>query len=428
MSRETREIKRMAGMLAARMLDLKLYQVEDRRRRQGRRWSLEVALRMVLVGMAAGRQSVAEIEELTERMSPSLRRKLGIGRRLPDTTLHDILVRLGVYDMRQCLRHLNVEAWRRKSLQLEGLPFHAVAMDGKGTAVPYWDHHYSQQKTYDDGRKAHGIVRTVTACLISTAAKPILDCFPIPAETSEMGIFPHAFESLVRNYGGLFQLVTYDAGVPSKDNCQCVVDAGKDFFFRVKNENWLIFKDLHRRLDRKSPDEAWAETEDVVGNNKSVLRRVFVAKAVDSSWGWASVQSLIRVNVQTVNKGRVTHEEDKYYLSSLPPERLSGKQWLRLSRGHWAVENNGHWTLDAIFREDERPWIKSFPRATVVLMVLRRIVYTLLALFRAVTLRSEQNRSMRWKRLIHWVLDTLIAVTEEQLEGLNFQKEAKTFC
>jgi hypothetical protein len=92
------------------------------------------------------------------------------------------------------------------------------------------------------------------------------------------------------------------------------------------------------------------------------------------------------------------------------------------------VENNGHWTLDVIFKEDDRPWIKSAPRATVVLMVLRRIVYTLLTLFRAVTLRSEQNRSMRWKRLIHWVLDTLIAVTEEQLEGLNFQKEAKTFC
>jgi hypothetical protein len=60
-------------------------------------------------------------------------------------------------------------------------------------------------------------------------------------------------------------------------------------------------------------------------------------------------------------------------------------------------------------------------------MVLRRIAYTLLALFRAVTLRSEQNRAMPWKRLIQWVCDTLVAVTAVQLEGLDFHEEASAF-
>ncbi|MCK6537619.1 MAG: hypothetical protein L6Q84_32000, partial [Polyangiaceae bacterium] len=36
--------------------------------------------------------------------------------------------------------------------------------------------------------------------------------------------------------------------------------------------------------------------------------------------------------------------------------------------------------------EDDHPWIEQNPRATVVVMVLRRIAYTLLSLWRSVTL------------------------------------------
>jgi hypothetical protein len=52
------------------------------------------------------------------------------------------------------------------------------------------------------------------------------------------------------------------------------------------------------------------------------------------------------------------------------------------------VENHVHWTLAAIFQEDERPFFPSEPKGTAVVMVLRRIAYNLLALFRSITLRS----------------------------------------
>ncbi|MBK9000675.1 MAG: hypothetical protein IPM35_33550 [Myxococcales bacterium] len=45
--------------------------------------------------------------------------------------------------------------------------------------------------------------------------------------------------------------------------------------------------------------------------------------------------------------------------------------------------------------------IEQNPRATVVVMVLRRIAYTLLALWRGVTLRSEQQRTRPWRELMH---------------------------
>ena len=427
MARVAKELRRVAGFLAARLVDLKLKRLEDPRTRRGRRWSLEVIVRTVVVGLCAGCQSVAEIEDLTERMSGPMRRKLGIRRRLPDTTLRDVLVRLHPYDVRQALRQSIYASWRRGALAPDDLPFGVLALDGKFTSLPVWDHHYSQMRTHDEGKKADGLVGTVTACLISTPAKPIIEAFPMTAATNEMGFFPHVIESLVHNYNGLFQLVTYDAGVPSADNCQYVVDVGKDFFFRVKNENWHVYKEAGRLLGNKPVEEALDMTEDVLSNKKSVFRAVFAVKAPQVSWVWKPIKSLIRVNVRTVENGVRTHEENKYYISSLAPDRLTGAQWLRISRGHWNVENNGHWTLDAIFREDERPWIPTDPRGTVVVMLLRRIAYTMMALFRGVTLRSEGKRITPWKKLMAWVHDTLIAITAEQLDELRPRKELPAF-
>ena len=55
-------------------------------------------------------------------------------------------------------------------------------------------------------------------------------------------------------------------------------------------------------------------------------------------------------------------------------------------------------------------------------LVLRRIAYTILALYRAVTLRSEENRTIRWKALLTHIRDALVAATEEMLAGLRARK------
>ena len=67
-------------------------------------------------------------------------------------------------------------------------------------------------------------MRTVTATLTSSAAKPIIDVTPIPAHTNEMGVFELALDSLCRAYRGieLFTLVTYDAGACSAHNATLV--------------------------------------------------------------------------------------------------------------------------------------------------------------------------------------------------------------
>jgi hypothetical protein len=121
-----------------------------------------------------------------------------IPRRVPDTTMRDALVRQHPFEIREAIFRQVRAARLRKALPRSRLPFHVAALDGRGTATPSWDHHYAQQKTYDDGQKAHGLVRTITVAMVSTPAKPVLDAVPVPAETNEAGIFPDVFAAVMR--------------------------------------------------------------------------------------------------------------------------------------------------------------------------------------------------------------------------------------
>ena len=60
----------------------------------------------------------------------------------------------------------------------------------------------------------------------------------------------------------------------------------------------------------------------------------------------------------------------------------------------------------------------------LAVLLLRRIAYTLLALYRAVTLSSDEDRATRWKALLQSVRDVLIAATEEQLAGVRLRETA----
>jgi len=55
----------------------------------------------------------------------------------------------------------------------------------------------------------------------------------------------------------------------------------------------------------------------------------------------------------------------------------------------------------------------------LVVALLRRIAYTLLALFRSVTQRSEEMRATPWKGLLEDIRAALLTATHEQVEGLR---------
>src|SRR5712692_3252535 len=68
--------------------------VPDPRGRQGREWPLRALLNGLFIGLLAGCRTLCDVERLTEKLSGGWRRRFDIDRRIPDTTLHDLMVQL----------------------------------------------------------------------------------------------------------------------------------------------------------------------------------------------------------------------------------------------------------------------------------------------------------------------------------------------
>ena len=419
---DARMNRRLASLLSVRLAEARLEQVPDGRDPRGVQWSLGTLLHATVAAIAAGAKSLADVEKYTASLSRAMRRKLGVPRRVPDTTLRDNLCAVEPEMLGPCLHAVVRAAHRRKALAPEGLQFGTLSLDGKGTALPTADDHYAQRQTSAEDGPLVGVVRTVTATLTSSPARLCIDVTPIPARTNEMGAFEAAFEHVVKAYAGLdlFQVITYDAGACSLDNASRVRARDLHYVLGLTVAQPTLFAAARAWLGARSADQADAVSEDLV-SGKTVIRRLYLgaAKEVDSPEGWeAHLRTVLRVETESIDAHGKCKIENRYLISSLTAGRLSFDQWLLLLRRHWGVETT-HQILDVVFEEDDHPWIEQNPRGMLVVAVLRRLAYTLLSLFRSVTQRSDVLRHVPWKDLLWAVHLTLLTATDEQLEGLR---------
>lgn len=423
MARDGRLNRRLLGMLSARLPEARLDLIEDPRDARGKRWELGTVLTAAVIALAAGETSLRGLEELTETLSPIARKRTGLSQRLPDTTARNVLGRLDPRQVGRALRAQVRAAHRRKALEPDGLPFGMASLDGKGTALDGCDDFYAQRQSQGEGEKLVGVLRTVTCSLVSSQAKVVMDAVPIPASTNEMGAFETAFHELVEAYGSLdlFRLVAYDAGACSEHNARLVRERGYHYLFGLKSTQGTLYEEAQRRLAGLPAEQAAASTEDLLGGGRRVLRRLYVTEEM-SGWGWQHLRTVLRVESETLDpKGQRIAYDNRYFVSSLPRSRLSHTQWLRVVRLRWAVENECHHTLDAVFREDEKPWIETDPQGALVVALLRRVALNLLALFRSVTQRSSERRATPWRKLLGALRLMLLTLTEHEAIGLRLR-------
>lgn len=405
-------------MLAARLPDARLDQVADPRGERGQRWKLATLLRAILVAMVAGCKSLAQVEALTAEMALAVRRRLAIARRIADTTLRDALCTLDPTEVRRVLHALVRAAYRRKALAPDKLPFGVVALDGTSTVLPSCDDAIAQRQTQGEGGRLCGVLRTLTCTLISSPAMPCIDALPIPASTNEMGYFETALRSLVATYGGLdlFRMVTYDAGACSEHNGRVACALGVHYLFGLKGTQPTLFAEAQRLLAPLSPTSVAAFSTDAVSGHQ-VVRRLYLTEQMAGFGDGPHLCTVLRVEAEKLDaKGQRLAHEDRYFVSSLPASRLSPKQWLLLVRLHWGIENNCHHTLDTVFEEDDRPWIKSEPRGALVVALLRRVADNLVTLFRSVTQRSAERRATPWRDILRWFRNALLVATDADVD------------
>jgi hypothetical protein len=259
-------------------------------------------------------------------------------------------------------------------------------------------------------------------------SKVCIEAVPIPPKTNEMGHFLSAFTGLVRAYPKrMFQVVSTDAGMCSLSNAKVVIDAKKDYLFCIKMDQPTLLAEAQRLLSTKVASldaclrrhEVLAETVDIDGRYE-VRRRLYLSDEMAGYMDWSHLKTVLRVeSIQVdIRTGVEVAHEDRYFISSLESASLTPEQWLYMVRQHWAVENQCHNTWETVFEEDEHPWIVSDPQGALVVLVLRRIAYNMLALFRSVTQRSSERRKMPWRDIIRSRYNAAICVTDADLAGI----------
>jgi hypothetical protein len=416
-----RDTRRLFGFVSSRFDRIRFDRVPDHRDPRGKRWALSTLLFTSLLGIMSGQTGFADVERLTKQIPMPVRRRFGIRRRIPDTTLRNALLTVEPQALRPILHSATRSALRSKSISVDfDLPFGVLAMDGKYVTVPFVDDRYSQRATRPDGETAvRGRIGTMTATLSSSEARPCIDVYPIPAATNEMGVFARALDALLDAYANLdlFRLVTYDAGTCSKANAQHIRDRHLHYLLGLKGSQPDLLFWASLWLNQRAPESADAIS--INGKGKYEVRRtLFLASCPDGTDGWDHLRTVVRVDSDGFDRhGKPTHETF-YFLSSLSPDRLSPQQWLTVICRHWAVETT-HQILDDAFKEDDRPWVTHNPRLTTLIMILRRIGYTLLTIFKHVTQRSEPRQSEPWRVLLSRVRDAMLLATDAIVDGMR---------
>ena len=416
-----REQRRLLGVLQARLPEVGTRRVTDPRRAKSVRQPLGPILDTILVGMVAGVRSLAELERFTELLGPGARAALGLRGRLPDTTVGNVLVDLEPEEIIPGLHRLIRSAHHRKAITHEHLPPGIVSMDGKCVTLPAWDERYAQRQTHSNGGRAHGALRTVTSCLLSSSASPCIDVFPVPANTNEMRAFRAALDHLLAAYASLdmVRTVLYDAGACSKDNADYTREKNVHYRFVLFEGQPTLLAEARRHHAACSKPEADDVTEEVRAGG--LWRRSVYVETIEDGWmDWDHLRTCVRFVSERLDKdGNVTSTDERYYISSLPADRFLASRWNLLLRRRWAVENECHHTFDTVFAEDDRRWIETDPVGALVIVILRRIAYSMLAFYRALTLRSEERRYPSWKDLLTRIFVALMAATTDVVLGLR---------
>jgi len=393
-------VKRIARYLGKRENALDFSRVEDPRARRGRRWTLRSLLTATFVSMVAMERSFRGTERLTGDLS-GCRKRLGIPRRVPDSTLANLYARL---DDEAGLRSALIEdikrARRRKALEPTELPVNAVAIDGK--TIWCGRHEVDDPACQAMPQESQGYFRlhTLHAVLTSVTTQPCIDQLLVPKETNEMGALPQFIDNLTAAYGRSFiEVVTMDAGMTSAENARVITASQMRYVMAVKGTQPSLLAEAKRQCGWGSHKqvghvcEAATPWQHYRGNR--VRRQLFRSKEIKAWPGWPSARQVWRVKQTTEKPNGKVEVENRYFVTSLPWERLSAQQILRLVRLHWAVENGCHWTMDMVLGEDTRSWCTK-GTALRMLSWLRLLAYNALRFLRDRYLRSPASRSSPW--------------------------------
>lgn len=385
--------------------------VTDSRQASGRRFSLAALLNSLVVGLMTSSRTLRDVEELLASVPIRLRRKLSMPRAPSDTTLYRTCVALDPDELMGVLVRQVRKMWRDRQLEpVPELPLHLISIDGKATAKeaqgthPEVQHHRNRA-----GGPKTWCLMALRAVHVSSAVKPTIGQMIIPAGTGESTSVVTFARLLKRAYGGLMQCVSLDAGLSSADNRMAILALGVDYIGGLKGNHGGLFRRARHLLGAgEAPVGGWRWISSEKRNGQ-VMTRQFTRVAANGFVDGDNYRQFWRVRQILVAKDGTTTVEERYFLTSLPWDRLDDAQCLAAIRLHWGIENDSNWTLDTQWLEDTQSWAWQ-GKALEAIGVLRLIAYNAVRLLRNRVLKGHNGRMLAYRSLFHLIRDALVAI------------------
>jgi predicted transposase YbfD/YdcC len=393
-------MQRMIRKHLTRMLPRDWERVLDDPRRNERRWGFAHLLQIAAEALVSGCKCLREVERLTEAS----------GHRVPDTTLHDLLVQIDPDPLQEELARGVKEANRCHELDGKELPFTLTVIDGKCLSDTTYEVDEFSVRRSQKGRKKY-VQSAIRAFHGSSTVKLLMGQERIPQGTNEKGLFPVFLEKLVRLYGktNLLKVFSFDAGFTSMKNSQAVIERGYDYIFALKDPRIHAVTRCAMKLlgSRSNPDKTTVEYV----KGKEITRHLYRCKVPEIK-GWSHAKEFWRITKESVDgKTRKVTVEDHYYVTSLPPSRCSHLTVLKAVRIHWSIENNANWVMDVAWEEDSYPWCN---QALELVSLMRMIAYNIVARFKLRRLRRSVARSWTWEQTLYFIKTALFPLDERK--------------
>lgn len=369
------------------------------------------------LGLISNQPTLRDVESMTKDMA-SLAQEM-VPKAVSDTTLDTELRRLDDLYLTEKLVLQTRSMHRSKMFKPFGLPFGVVTVDGKNLATLSHDakgtgHGRSKEteKWVKGNKRAHDHsdyypMPALRATLTSAEAKPCIFQKRLPAGTGESTNCREFVEDLHQAYGrgGMFEVLDFDAGLISLATADAINEMGYGEEEPEFETSW------ERRGGKKIRRRLW-RTGEMRGYENSV-------------GNWSHLRQTWLVRQETLHPGGKLEVENRYFIGSLPWNRLKPHQILTLVRGHWGVENDTFNSLDLQWKEDSAPWCTK-GRSVWALGVLRLMAYNVVQYIRKRRLRRKKQGG-KTPGLMSW--RQVFKIISRVLESYGvMEREAKATC
>lgn len=376
-----------------RVLPRRWEKILDDPRRYERGWCFSELLSVVMKAMVAGCKTLREIEAVTGAS----------GRRVPDTTLRDLLVQIDAEPLEEELARGVKDANRNHELDQRELPIRLTVIDGKCLSTTDY-----QVDEYSINCSQKGCTKYVQHVLrafhASSTVKLLMGHQRVPRGTNEKGVFPLFLDKLVSLYGrtNLLDVISSDAGFTSIANSKAIIEHGLHYIMALKDPRTHPI--TRTTIELFSAIKKPAKVENEYINGRHITRSLYRSTAPQQVRGWEHAREVWRIHKETSDSTGKTTSEDRYFVTSLTSLKLSSAQILKTIRLHWSIENNSNWVLDVAWKEDSKPWCN---QAVEFLSLVRMIAYNAVARFKLRRLRRATSQYWSWEQTLAFIKATI---------------------